>query len=120
MVACAVLGLCWENEDKYKRAIVELQKAIEASGRQSASYLDYLGRAYAASGNRVQGEKILDELDQMSKSGRVTPAYRAATLLVLGEKGKAIDALEESFGTGDGTLVWLKVEPRLLTLSSEP
>jgi tetratricopeptide (TPR) repeat protein len=59
---------CWENEGKYKRAIAELQKAIEASGTQSASHLDYLGHAYEALGNRVQAEKILDELDRMSKS----------------------------------------------------
>jgi hypothetical protein len=31
-----------------------------------------------------------------------------------------MDALEESFETGDSTFVWLKVDPRLLTLRSEP
>jgi hypothetical protein len=41
-------------------------------------------------------------------------------LLALGERAKALDALEEGFENSDGGLVWLKVDPRLDDLRTDP
>ncbi len=118
MAAHAVLGLASEGLGNYSKAILEFQKTLQLSSVRPGAYLDYLGHAYAVSGNRVEAEKILAELKEQAKSGR-TPAYQAPTLIALDEKDQALEALEEGFEKRADGLIWLKVDPRFDALRAD-
>ena len=118
MAAHAVLGLAIEAQGKYGEAILEFQKALQLSDGRSTEYLDYLGHAYAISGNRREAEKILAELDEKIKGGG-TPDYRVATLVALGEKDQALKDLEKGFEKGPYGFMWFKVDPRFDALRSD-
>lgn len=121
MVAHTVLGLAREQEGQPEAAIAEFQKAMALSGGRPPVYLDYLGHAYAAAGKRAEAEAALAELDEQVKPGGVSPVYRAATLVALGRRNEAMDALEEGSASGaGGESEWLKVDPRYEALRSDP
>jgi TolB-like protein/DNA-binding winged helix-turn-helix (wHTH) protein/Flp pilus assembly protein TadD len=119
MAAHAVLGLASEAQGDYHKAILEFEKTLQLSSVRPGAYLDYLGHAYAISGNRAEAEKILAELKDQAKSGR-TPAYQAPTLIALGEKDQALEVIEEGFEKRADGLIWLKVDPRLDGLRADP
>jgi TolB-like protein/DNA-binding winged helix-turn-helix (wHTH) protein len=118
MAAHAVLGLATEAQGNYPKAILEFQKALQLSDGRSTEYLDYLGHAYAISGNRREAERILAELDEKIKTGG-TPDYRVATLVALGEKDQALKDLEKGFEKGPYGFMWFKVDPRFDALRSD-
>ena len=120
MVAHAVLGLAHEGRGDYSRAVSEFKETLRISGGRSPGYLDFLGHAYAASGNRKEAEAILAELDKLGTSGAAGPSYRAATLLALKDRARALEAIEEGFENDDGELIWLKVDPRFDALHEDP
>ncbi len=121
MVAHTVLGLAREQEGQPESAIAEFQEALTLSGSRPAIYLDYLGHAYAAAGKRAEAEAVLAELDDHVKPGGASPVYRAATLVALGRKGQAMEALEEGSAPGaGGEPEWLNVDPRYEALRSDP
>jgi len=118
MAAHAVLGLASEGQGNYSKALLEFQKTLQLSTVRPGAYLDYLGHAYAISGNRAEAEKILAELKDQAKSGR-TPAYQAPSLVALGKKDRALEALEEGFEKRADGLIWLKVDPRFDPLRAD-
>ena len=121
MVAHTVLGLAREQEGQPDSAIAEFQSAMALSGGRPPVYLDYLGHAYALAGKRAEAETVLAQLDQQVKPGGASPVYRAATLVALGRKDQALDALEEGSAPGaGGESEWLNVDPRYEALRSDP
>lgn len=120
MVAHAVLGLVREQQGQPEIAITEFQKTLELSGKRPAAYLDYLGHAYAAAGQREKAKAVLAELRGQVQPGGTSPISQAATLLALGEKGPAMDAMEEGFAKSTAETVWLKVDPRYENLHRDP
>ena len=119
MVPHAVLGLASEAQGNYGKAILEFQKALQLSNSQPAAYLDYLGHAYAISGNRRDANKILAQINQNAQGVIGAPAYRAATLVALGEKDEALKALEGGSEKGSYGFMWIKVDPRFDALRSD-
>jgi len=118
MAAHVVLGLASEGQANYGKAILEFQKTLQLSNVRPGAYLDYLGHAYAISGNRAEAEKILVALKDQAKSGKTT-SYQAPTLIALGRNDEAMEVLEEGFeGRSDG-LLWLKVDPRFDALRAD-
>jgi tetratricopeptide (TPR) repeat protein len=123
MVAHAVLGLAIEAKGDGPQAIAEFRKTIELSGARPVAYLDYLGHAFATFGQRENAIAALTEIENRMKESNNSgagPGFLAPTLLALGEKDKAMDALEEGLMHRDGELRWLKVDPRLDALRSDP
>ncbi len=79
-----------------------------------------LANAYARSGNKAEAEKLLADLISESKNQYVSPYYFAVVYVGLGEPERAIDWLEKAFGDRPNGLVFLKVEPELDNLRSNP
>lgn len=112
------LGWAYVQKGSYKEAIDELKKARELL--DSSFNVAGLGYAYAAAGNRNEAEKSLTELVDRSKREHV-PLYLIAVLYgALGQKQKALSCLEEAYQTRAGQLIYLKIDPRLDVLRSEP
>jgi eukaryotic-like serine/threonine-protein kinase len=115
------LGLAWPYELKgmHEDAIKQLEKAIAIGGRTSAT-LALLGHAYAASGKQAEAQKILGELNEMSKQAYVSP-YDMATLYVgLGDKDRALAQLNKAYEDRAGFIIYLNVEPIFDPLRSDP
>jgi hypothetical protein len=102
----------------YHEAIAEFQQAVNTSHRAPQPLVS-LGHAYAVSGSRVEAEKVLTELDDLSRVGYVSPYGIAAIYVGLGEKEQAFDWLEKAFEEDCTELTFLKVDPRLDSLRED-
>jgi TolB-like protein/Flp pilus assembly protein TadD len=100
-------------------AIKEYEKARALS--DDPFVLGLLGHAYASSGNKMEAEKILDQLKELSKERYVSAYSVALVYLGLGNKEEALRWLEKSYQDRTGNdLVYFRVEPLLDPLRGEP
>ncbi len=113
------LGQVYEIKGRHEEAIRELQKAILLGGRTSGA-LVLLGHAYASSGKQAEAQKIVDELNEMAKQTYVSPYDLAILYVGLGDKQQALEQLDKAYDDRAGWIIYLKVEPLLDPLRSEP
>src|SRR5207248_2334869 len=96
----------------------EFQKAIALSDR-SPDLLGHLGHAYAMAGRREEAQRVLEELNELSKD-RYVPPYRLAEIYAaLGERNQAFAYLEQAYQAHAMHLCNLKVEPTLDSLRAD-
>lgn len=113
------LGIAYEQQGLHKQAVVELEKAGRFSGG-NPEYEGLLGHAYALAGEAAQARRILDHLKQRSKKEYV-PAFGIALIyLAIGERDHALDWLDKAYEDRSGGLIYLKVDPMLNSLRSDP
>jgi len=119
-VAHLYLGRAYEQKGELSEAIAELQKARQLSEGAIPEATAALGRAYAVAGKRSEARKLLDELKERS-NGSFMPAYVVATIYTgLGENDQALMWLERAYEERSFYMTWLKVDPELDNLRSEP
>jgi TolB-like protein/Tfp pilus assembly protein PilF len=100
-------------------AIGEYQKARALD--DDPFVLGLLARAYGFSGNKVEAEKILDQLNELSKERYVSAYSFALVYLGLGNKEEALRWLQKGCQDLAGNdLVYLRVEPLLDPLRGDP
>src|SRR6266567_2793497 len=118
-IAHLVLGQMLDAKGARDAAIVECQKARALN--DDPSVLGVLARAYGLSGNKVEAEKILDQLKKLSKQ-RYVPAYSFALVyLGLGDREEALRWLEQSYQDRAGSDVgFIRVDPLLDPLRGDP
>jgi TolB-like protein/DNA-binding winged helix-turn-helix (wHTH) protein/Tfp pilus assembly protein PilF len=114
-----VVGQAYEQEGEYALAIPELRKAVDLS-HAAPLMVSALAHAYARAGNKAEAEKLLAELALQSKTQYVSPYYFAIVYVGLGENEKAMDWLDKAFVDRSNGLVFMKVEPELDNLHSNP
>ena len=114
-----LLGRVYLQKGIYDKAIEEFQRARSLpAGTGAAGSL--LGYAYAASGNRHEALKVLNDLEKQYKQGRVSPYSAAVVYAGLRENDQAIEWLQKAFKERSGSLLLLKVEPAFDGLRSDP
>jgi TolB-like protein/Tfp pilus assembly protein PilF len=113
------LGMGYEQKANYVEALTELQKGKDLLKENVGVEAD-LGHAYAVSGNRKEAQKVMDELEELSKQRYVSSYHIALIYTGLGEKDRAFEWLEKAYEERSDLLVYLKVEPRLDSLRSDP
>jgi len=113
------LGLIYLRQSKFQESIEELRKAVDNSGG-SVIYLAELASAYASAGNQEEAQKILEELQAHSKDKYVSHYNYAIIYAALGDTDQAISSLEKAFDEKSSMLVWIKVDPNLDSLRSDP
>jgi TolB-like protein/Tfp pilus assembly protein PilF len=114
-----VLGLSYSQKGDFGLAIPELRKAVDLS-HGTPLMVSALANVYARSGNKADAEKLLADLVSESKKQYVSPYYFAVIYVGLGEREKAMDWLEKAYADRSNGLVFLKVEPELDDLRSNP
>ena len=114
-----VLGLSYAKKGDFGLAIPELRKAVELS-HGTPLMTSALANAYARSGNMTEAQRLLAELSSESKKQYVSPYYFAVVYVGLGKPEEAIDWLEKAFLDRSNGLVFLKAEPGLDDLRSNP
>jgi len=118
-IAHLVLGQVLDAKGARDAAIVECQKARALN--DDPSVLGVLGRAYGLSGNKMEAEKILDQLKKLSQERYVSAYSFALTYLGLGDKEEALRWLEQSYQDRAGSDIgYIRVDPLLDPLRGDP
>jgi TolB-like protein/Flp pilus assembly protein TadD len=112
-------GMAYQQQGKIAAAAVEYQKAIQMSGNVTFTTAG-LGHLYASSGRSAEARVIFDELRARAQNTYV-PAYDLALVCVgLGATDEAFEWLDRAYEERCGWLTYLKVEPRMDALRSDP
>ncbi len=114
--AHSTLGLIYQQKKMFEEAVAETQTGLTLSGEKELAIA--YGRAYSLSGYRSALQKILDEAAK--KSSERTYFGVAADYAFLGEKEKAFAWLEKAYEVRSPGTLFLKVDPRLDPLRSDP
>lgn len=112
------LGWAYEQKGDAERAIAEFQKVLQLS--DAPFFRAALGHAYASAGQREEAARVLEELQERQKHGHVSPYDFTIIYTALGERERAFECLEKAFETRSEALVWLKVDPRLDQIRTDP
>jgi TolB-like protein/DNA-binding winged helix-turn-helix (wHTH) protein/Tfp pilus assembly protein PilF len=113
------LGQAYEQKGQFNLAIEELQKTLELA-HSSPLTISALAHAEALSGNHTTANKLLAQLEALSKKQYVSPYYIAIVYLGLGKNELAMNWLEKAYADRSNGLVFLKVEPELDPLRTNP
>src|SRR5207302_1736874 len=118
-IAHLVLGQVLDAKGARDAAIVECQKARALN--DDPSVLGVLGRAHGLSGNKMEAEKILDQLKKLSQERYVSAYSFALCNIGLGDKEEALRWLEQSYQDRAGSDVgYIRVDPLLDRLRGDP
>ena len=113
------LGQALEMKGGRDAAIAEYQKARALN--DDPSVLGLLAHAYGLSGNKMEAEKILDQLKALSKARYVSAYSFALAYLGLGNKEEALSRLEQSYQDRAGADIgWIRVDHLLDPLHGDP
>jgi TolB-like protein/tRNA A-37 threonylcarbamoyl transferase component Bud32/Flp pilus assembly protein TadD len=113
----ANLGNTYVEMEKYEEALVELEKAMERGHLDDKGYLGY---AYAKSGKRDDARTIINELKEQTNQKHISPVIIAAIYSALDERDLAFQWLEKAYESHDIRLCFLKVDPQLDNIRSDP
>ena len=103
----------------FAEALSEFEKALELSP-ESTDRLSALGHGYAILGKRNEAIGMLNKLNELSKEKYVSSYDIAAIYSALGEKERAFAYLENAYDERSGYLAYIKVDPRVDSLRSDP
>jgi len=114
-------ALAYLETRSYEEAIRHLERAIALRGEdRPVWYVGLLGCVYGQAGKRAEALKILDELQSRSKNEYVSPYMVALVQANLGNKDQAFQWLEKAYAERNTMLAFLKVEPVIDPLRSDP
>jgi TolB-like protein/DNA-binding winged helix-turn-helix (wHTH) protein/Tfp pilus assembly protein PilF len=112
-----LLGNIYTAKGQYPEAIAAYQEGVKR-GDTSPDTQIYLGAAYAKAGERAQALAILNRLE--ARREYVSPGALAVLYVALGEREKAFASLERAYTEHDNQLQFLRIEPNLDPLRSDP
>jgi len=99
------LGMALQLKGRLKEAIPEFQKAVELN--HDPYSMSMLVQGYARNGQTDEARKLLARLNEMAKSTQVPEYAFALAYTSLGEKDRAIEALEHGFAGGNKSYLFL-------------
>jgi tetratricopeptide (TPR) repeat protein len=115
------LGLAYEQKGMYQEAFSQLQRTHEMPENYGKTMLRAdIGHLYGVWGKRAEAQQVLAELIEKSKQSYVS-AYDVAVIHAgLGQAEQAFAWLDKAVDQRPFWLVWLKLDPRLDNLRSDP
>jgi serine/threonine protein kinase/Flp pilus assembly protein TadD len=117
-LARMILCQTYTFKGQFAEAIAEGERARALD--DDPAVLSYLARAYALFGKREEAVKVVAQMHELSKQ-RYVPAYGfGMAYAALGDKDQAFQWLERSFQDGGWEITFLKVDPALDSLRSDP
>jgi len=117
-LARMVLCQSYSFKGEYGEAVAECEKARGLN--DDPAVLSYLARAYVLSGKRDEALKVVAQMQELDKQ-RYVPAYGFGfAYAALGDKDQAFQWLERSLQDGGWEITFLKVDPALDNLRSDP
>jgi tetratricopeptide (TPR) repeat protein len=118
-LAYVELGIAYVAKGMYEAATAEMHKALK-SGHMHPRVKGMLGYAYASAGNRPEALKVLVELRAIAPApfGVAFPIARIHAALK--ENDQAFEWLRKACDERDSAVIWIKVDPTLDNLRSDP
>jgi eukaryotic-like serine/threonine-protein kinase len=115
------LGEAYLEKSMFAEAIAEFEKGV-AMPLGKVAPLSSLAYAYARAGRKAEAQKILDQLNKLSKQQYIQPRLMARIYVGLGDKDKAFEFLEKSFDDRsiESGFATLNVDPTFDPLRSDP
>ncbi len=113
------LGQVYEQHGQYAMAIDEFEQAVKLSGGDPY-YEGSLGHAYGASGRLREARSVLENLQERIGKQYVPPYAIALIYVGMGERDKAFQWLQKAVNDRSTSLVFLRSDPELASLHSEP
>lgn len=113
------LARAYGQTGRAEETITVLQKAAALSGENTRVVAE-LAYAYAVFGKTREAHKILDELNNRSARDYVSPYGVALIYAGGGQKDQAFDWLHKAYQERSNWLIYLKVDPMLDKLRSDP
>jgi TolB-like protein/Tfp pilus assembly protein PilF len=113
------LGRTLQALGRYDEAL----KAYEDGGpgiKNAPPILAGVGHMYGVWGKKPEALRVLEELNQKSKTTYVSPWTKAIIYAGLGEKEKSLKYLEDAYQERSNWLVWLNRDPRWDPFRSDP
>jgi len=109
------------QKSMYKQGIAECEKDLAISPRHPYA-LSGLGYAYAVAGRSAEAQKVLDQLNAISKEKYVPAVSRVGVYVGLGEKEKAFEWLGKAYEDRSigSTFAMIKMDPIFDPLRSDP
>ena len=111
------LGLAHAQKGNYDEALPELEKAAQRRGTNS---LASLGHVYGLMGRKKEAGEILSELKKRGEQVDVSDYQLALVYVGLRETEAAIEALDQAYRERSTLMSYLKMDPRLDSLRSNP
>ena len=127
---------CLELDPTFSAAHTDLARSLEHLGRPDEAVEEFvrgtadsgglprpssgLAILYARAGRMDDARATLEAVQALSQKQFVSPYGIASYYAVIGDNERALDWLEKAYAERDGTLVWLKVHPRMDGLRGEP
>ncbi|HKN61780.1 MAG TPA: protein kinase [Candidatus Acidoferrales bacterium] len=127
---------CLELDPTFGAAHTDLARSLEQVGRADEAVEEFvrgtvgpdglprpssgLAILYARAGRQDDARATLEAVQALAQKQFVSPYGIASYYAVIGDNERALDWLEKAYSERDGTLVWLKVHPRLDGLRGEP
>jgi len=112
------LGWTHLQQNNMSRAHEELGKALRLE--DSPWTVASLAHASAISGDLARAIQLLDDLQQRATRQFVAPYFVARVFTGLNKKDQAFTWLEKAYDARDECLTWLKVDPTMDSLRSDP
>jgi len=110
LVARCALALAYHFQSHTERAIRELEKAVEVSGRDPWA-LSYLAAVYAASGEYHEAQHLLIELEQRRKREYITAVNLAGIYFQLGKLDQGFEWLDAACQERAPQSTWIHQNP---------
>ena len=105
------LGYVYLQKSMYEEALEQFQKGNSQGG---------LGITYAKMGKRDEAQQVLDDLIKLSMQKYVWPYDLALLYFALGENDQGFKWLDKAYEERDIGLCYLKAEPMLDSVRSDP
>jgi tetratricopeptide (TPR) repeat protein len=119
MLAHLWLGQSLLQAGAAEDAVEEFETALRLSGR-SAIALAALARALVVAGRRAESDRLVSELDELAQR-RFVPQYDVATIhAAAGDADRAFARLDQALREREHELVFLAVDPALVSLRGDP
>ena len=113
------LAIVLNRQGRYPEALAETQKSVDFANRSNAP-LALLGHVYGRMGRHTDAEAVIKELEQRFANHQADGRDLAVAYTGLGNKDKAFEWLDKSFKERSPFLVFLKLEPTMEPLHSDP
>src|SRR6185369_2721911 len=104
------IGQAYVQKRMFKEAIDEINQAVQLSGGDIRTKAT-LGHAYAVAGQREEAQKVLRDLQALSKERYVSPYYFALISAGLGDNQQTLYWLQKAQDERQPYLILMNVEP---------
>jgi serine/threonine protein kinase/Tfp pilus assembly protein PilF len=113
------LARVYMTKRMFPEAFAEIER-MRATNPSDVNFTSLLAMAYGFEGKKKEATKLIYELTDKRQREYVRPYILAEDYAALGEKNEAMDWLEKAYEERDDWINWIKVDPNLDALRSEP